>query len=264
MLTLPDIMVAPNGARRTQADHPKLPVTINETVEVCRACADAGATGAHLHIRDAQGLHTLDADLYKRLLDRMDAALPDFFSQITSETAGRFTAEDQRDLIQSLKPKSISVALREFAPDDATLPAARDGYHWAFENNVTIQHICYSETELNRLLSFIEEGHIPGQHHHVQLVLGSYDGTKRSNADDIETFAAPLIKPCGGQSYDWMLCAFGPQETECLVRSLELGGKARIGFENSLWHRDGSLASGNAERVEELVAQMEAQERRND
>ena len=246
-------MVAPNGARRGHTDHPKLPVTIDETVETCRACADAGATGAHLHVRDDAGLHTLDSDLYKRLLEKMDAALPDFFTQITSEAAGRFSAKDQRDLIRDLAPTSVSVALREFAPDAETLSAAKDCYHWAFENNVTIQHICYSAPELARLIRFIDDGTIPGQNHQVQLVLGSYDGTKISKPEDVATFAAPLITPANDKTFDWMLCAFGAAETDCLLRALELGGKARIGFENSLWNRDGSLARDNAERVTELV-----------
>ncbi|MEC7495261.1 MAG: 3-keto-5-aminohexanoate cleavage protein, partial [Pseudomonadota bacterium] len=34
---LPRLMVAPNGARRTKADHPAIPVTIQETVETALA-----------------------------------------------------------------------------------------------------------------------------------------------------------------------------------------------------------------------------------
>lgn len=258
MLDLPLIMVAPNGARRSKADHPKLPVTIDETVEVCIACADAGATGGHLHIRDTDGLHSLDADQYKRLIDRLDTVLPDFFAQITSETAGRYNAQDQRDLIHALAPNSISVALREFLPDDATHSAARDCYHWAFENGVTIQHICYSADERDRLIALINDGTIPGRHHHVQLVLGAYDGSKTSIPNDVATFADPLINPHGKLSFDWMLCAFGPPETDCLLKAIELGGKARIGFENALWNRDGTLAQSNAERVRELVTYLGA------
>lgn len=251
-------MVAPNGARRTQDDHPRIPVTIDEIVETCRACADAGATGAHLHVRDDNGRHTLDTDLYKTLMDKIDCALPRFFYQITSESAGLYSAAEQRHLIQTLKPASVSVALREFLPVGDTLSAARDCYHWAHENGVTIQHICYAPDELNRLMSLIENGTIPGQHHHVQLVLGAYDGSKTSRPDDIEAFAAPLTKPDNGYTFDWMLCAFGKEETDCLLRTFDLGGKARIGFENSLWHRDGSLAKDNAERVAELVSQRAA------
>ena len=257
-MKLPIIMVAPNGARRSKADHPMLPITINETVEACRACEGAGATGAHLHIRDAEGLHTLDADQYKRLLDKLDKALPNFFAQVTSETAGRYSANDQRDLIHALKPKSISVALREFIPNEAAQSAARDCYHWAFENDVAIQHICYSAKERDRLIALINAGTIPGTRHHVQLVLGAYDGSKKSDANDVASFAHPFINASEDHSFDWMLCAFGQTETDCLVRTIKFGGKARIGFENSLCHSNGQRAESNADRVRELVANLHA------
>jgi len=53
---------------------------------------------------------------------------------------------------------------------------------------------------------------------------------------------------------DWALCAFGPGETDCLVAGYKAGGKIRVGFENSLWNRDGSVAANNAERVAEIVS----------
>ncbi|MEC8515837.1 MAG: 3-keto-5-aminohexanoate cleavage protein, partial [Pseudomonadota bacterium] len=61
---LPRLMVAPNGARRTKADHPAIPVTIQETVETALACAAVGAQAMHLHVRDADQQHVLDAGLY--------------------------------------------------------------------------------------------------------------------------------------------------------------------------------------------------------
>lgn len=251
-------MIAPNGARRSQIDHPELPVTIAQTVNTCRACADEGATGAHLHVRDDSGRHSLDGDRYQRLLDQLDSALPGFFAQITSETAGLYSDQDQRDLIHALCPSSISVALREFVPNDESLPAAHDCYHWAHENGVGIQHICYSSAELDRLHGLIADNVIPGYHHQIQLVLGSYDGTKISRVADVATFAAPLITPTDGNYYEWALCAFGAAETDCLVEALSLGGTARIGFENSLMHRDGTFAVDNAARVRELVANLPA------
>ena len=48
---------------------------------------------------------------------------------------------------------------------------------------------------------------------------------------------------------DWMVCAFGPGESACLKAAYAVGGKRRVGFENSLWHSDGQLARDNAERA---------------
>lgn len=253
MLQLPKILVAPNGARRDKSAHPALPVTIDELVDTCRSCAAAGAGGVHAHVRDDKGRHSLDAGRYAEVIARLSEALPGWFVQITSETAGRFSAEDQQILIRKMRPKSVSVAVREFIPGTQTLPAAQEVYHWARENEVSIQHICYSRAELERLIAFIEDGTVPGNAHQVQLVLGSYDGSRVSRPEDIPSLIQPMRDLEGSQSFDWMLCAFGKEETDCLLKALELGGKARIGFENSLWNRDGTVAKDNTERVAELV-----------
>ena len=60
------IMVAPNGARRMPSDHANLPITIEATARACAEVHAGGAQAVHVHVRDAQGLHTLDADLYKQ------------------------------------------------------------------------------------------------------------------------------------------------------------------------------------------------------
>ncbi|WP_029064918.1 3-keto-5-aminohexanoate cleavage protein [Labrenzia sp. DG1229] len=253
MIELPKILVAPNGARRDKSAHPALPMSVEELVETCRQCAAAGAGGVHAHVRNDAGLHSLDAGRYREVIARIAEELPGWFVQITSETAGLFDARDQQELIRMMRPRSISVAIREFVPNEEILPEARRTYHWARDHNVAIQHICYSEAELNQLIGFIDDGTVPGTAHQVQLVLGSYDGGRSSRPEDIEALIKPMRDLEEQQSFDWMLCAFGPEETDCLLRALELGGKARIGFENSLWNRDGSLAKDNAERVSEIV-----------
>ena len=65
---LPSLMVAPNGARKVKKDHPEVPLTIKETVEVAKNCFDAGAKAIHLHVRNDKGEHVLDAGLYLYLL----------------------------------------------------------------------------------------------------------------------------------------------------------------------------------------------------
>ncbi len=246
-------MVAPNGARRGKADHPNLPVTIPEIVETAVACWDAGATGIHAHVRDAEGLHTLHAGLYRQLMAALSEAVPDMFVQITSEAAGRFSPLEQRSMVAGLKPPSVSVALREMIPDAAELPAARRFYHWAARKGIAVHHIAYSRAELERVLALVSDGTIPGTAHQLMLVLGSYDGSRTSDPDDIPALIEPIRSAPPDWDLDWMLCAFGPSETPCLARALELGGKARVGFENSLWNADGSLARDNAERVAEIV-----------
>ena len=62
------IMAAVNGARRTKADHPALPMTIPEIAADVAACVEAGAAMAHVHVRDDEGRHVLDAALYEQAM----------------------------------------------------------------------------------------------------------------------------------------------------------------------------------------------------
>lgn len=249
---LPRLMVAPNGARRGKADHPALPVTDDELVETARACQLAGADGLHMHIRDASGRHLLDAGRYAALVERLADQVPGMYLQVTSEAAGRYEAEEQRAMMRGLRPKYVSVALREMVrrPDD--WPAARDFYLWALDNGIEIQHILYSPHEVRAFADAWVAGLIPGTMQLLLFVQGSYANGSRDSIP-LETYLQQLDR-ASGMSFDWMSCAFGADETASLVRAAELGGKARVGFENSLQNRDGTTATDNAERVREVDA----------
>ena len=249
-------MVAPNGARRDQSHHPAIPLTDDELIDTVKACKLAGADGAHLHIRNGDGTHTIDAMRYRNLLDKLEPQVSDMYLQVTSESAGIYDAPQQQDMMRTLKPQYVSVALREMVRKPENWHAASTFYAWAAANDVQIQHIVYSPQELQQLLNAIEKGSIPGHAHLLQFVLGSYDGTQISEPGQVDGFARLLETPPHGHTFDWMLCAFGKEETSCLVATINAGGKARIGFENSLHHADGSVAKSNADRVEELVSRI--------
>lgn len=255
---LPNIMVAPNGARRTKADHLAIPLTLPELVETAMDCHKAGADGIHLHIRDAQSVHLLEVDGYAQLLEAMSAAVPDMYLQVTSEAAGRYATAEQIAVIRALKPDNVSVALREMVPSPEAWPAAEDFYHWAAESSVSIQHILYAPKEIKMFLGALDDGKIPGPHHLLQFVLGDYQGTRISRPEDIQPLLDLLSRSEETHTFDWMLCAFGREETDCLTEAARLGGKVRVGFENSLWNKDGSLADDNSKRVREVAQSIQA------
>lgn len=254
---LPRLMVAPNGARRTKADHPALPVTLDELVETAVTCQAAGAEGIHLHVRDAAGQHSLDVGRYRETLAAVAAAAPGLFLQVTSEAAGRFGPEAQMQMIRDLRPASVSLALSEVMRAPTDKATARAFYAWAPDHGVRIHHIAYTPAELAQLLAAIDAGIIPGTSHQLQLVLGAYDGTIRSEPAGLAPLRTLLDARRDDLELDWMICAFGPAETACLTETVRQGGKARVGFENSLWNADGSLARDNAERVAEVRAAID-------
>ena len=258
MRPLPRLMVAPNGARRGKADHPALPVGLDELVVTAAACQKAGADGIHVHVRDENGEHSLDVGLYRDAVSAIERAAPGLFIQVTSEAAGRFGPEEQMRMIRDLRPASVSLALSELMRPPTDRAAAGAFYHWARDAGVGIHHIAYAPEQLRQILEFIDEGIIPGAEHQLQLVIGSYASAKPSRPEDLTAYLNLMNPRKHDLSLDWMVCAFGPAETASLAYAAAKGGKMRVGFENSLWNADGSLAKDNAERVAEVRAAIEA------
>ncbi|MEP1961523.1 3-keto-5-aminohexanoate cleavage protein [Tateyamaria sp.] len=254
MTPLPRLMVAPNGARRGKSDHPQLPVTDDEVVQTAIACHAAGADGVHLHIRDAAGAHLLDAPRYQALLDRLKDTVPGMYLQVTSESAGQYTAQEQRGMMRALRPAHVSVAMREMVRGPEDWAKAHGFYAWALENAVDVQHILYSPKEVAAFVDAVLRGQVPGDRLLIQLVQGSYaEGSE--GALDLDLYLAEFDR-VEDRVFDWMLCAFGKSETASLVHAARLGGKARAGFENALHHSDGTLAVDNASRIREIDAAL--------
>ncbi len=251
-------MVAPNGARRTKADHPALPVTIPEIVETARACFEAGAGAIHAHVRDAEQRHVLDAGLCRELLAEMAVQVPGMQVQITSEAVGRYSPAEQRALTREVRPKAVSVALSEMM-SDGDEACAREFYHWANEEGIAVQHILYSVEDEARLFELIRKEVIPFAPLQVLFVLGRYAKGQDSAPEDLTPFLGMIEAVTdGAPPIDWAVCAFGQGETECLADAAQRGGKVRVGFENSIWNADGSVARDNAERVAEVATRIAA------
>lgn len=250
MRPLPLLMVAPNGATRTRADHPALPVTIPQIVACAVACAEAGADGLHAHVRDSDGRHVLDAGLYAELLAELDRRVPALQVQVTTEAAGRYTPVEQRALVQTLRPAAVSIALREITAE-ADMAVTLRFFAFCAEAGIAVQHILYDAGDVVKLGRLMAQGIVPAAGLKVLHVLGRYVDGQRAEPEDL---VAPLQAQRGlGVVPDWAVCAFGPQESACLLSALRAGGKARIGFENNLLRPDGRPARDNAEQVADFV-----------
>ena len=215
MARLPRVMVAPNGARRTKADHPRLPITIDEIVSETKACLLAGATGLHAHVRDDEGRHSLDPGRYRELLSALRRDVPKMRVQVTTESAGVYSPADQRALLRQLRPSSASVAIREMLADGDEL-AARNCYHDAAEAGTEIQHILYDNNDLLLLKRAVTSGTVPASGLLSLLVLGRYDLQSPARLGQLAPRQELLATELPAAA-DHAVCAFGPAETEILL-----------------------------------------------
>jgi len=240
------IAVAPNGARKTKADHPKLPISPEELALTARACQEAGAAMIHLHVRDAQDQHSLNPGHYRPAIAKVRAEVgEEMIIQITTEAVGKYKPSEQIDCVKQLKPEAVSIAIAELIPTEGNDLEAARFFEWLHQNQIAPQYILYSEADIEHFTKLVQRGVIHSDNPSVLLVLGKYSENQQSDPKEI----ASLIEALQPQTH-WSVCAFGQSESECMARAIDLGGHCRIGFENNLLNEHGDMAIDNANQVE--------------
>ncbi|MDF1856926.1 3-keto-5-aminohexanoate cleavage protein [Pseudooceanicola sp.] len=240
------IMLAPNGGRRLQSEHPAIPLSIAETADCARDGAAAGADAIHVHLRDAAGGHLLDAGGYREMMAEVARLAPSLAVQITTESIGIYTPAEQMRVVRESRPAYASCALREMIVDDA---AALAFYAEMAEAGIGIQHILYTEADALRLRDLVTTGALPAATLSLIFVVGSYPDSGGIAPRQLAKF----LGATEGLTAEWSVCAFGQNETRVLAAAMALGGHARVGFENSLQMADGSIAADNAARLREIA-----------
>ena len=244
------IMVAPNGAQKTPADHPALPVTADAVARTAAGCAEAGASALHLHVRDAAMEHSLDPELYRAAIAavRREAG-PDFIIQITTEAVGRYGPDQQMSCVRDVRPEAASLAVRELCPDAESEAGFGAFCEWMAREHVTPQFILYDAADVERFRDLRRRGVVPFDRPFVLYVLGRYAAGQQSDPVDV----LPFLNAAGDEDLDWAVCAFGRREAACAAAAVALDGHARVGFENNMLLADGRTAPDNAALVAQAV-----------
>lgn len=243
------ITVAPNGAYKQRPDHPALPITPDELGQTAKLCLDAGAAMIHMHIRDAEGRHSLDVQGYRDAQQAVKAAVGDeLIIQITSEAARVYKAPEQIAMVTALQPEAVSVGLREVDQPEIGEAGLAQFFGWLAKERVMTQVIVYDVADLQRWQALRAQGVIPDAPWSLLFVLGRYSVGQTSEPKDL----LPFVMAHTGQE-PWSMCAFGAGEHACATTAVALGGHARVGFENNLLLNNGQVAPDNAALVRQIA-----------
>lgn len=243
------ITVAPNGAYKQRTDHAALPMTSAELGQTAKQCLDAGAAMVHMHIRDAQGRHSLDVQGYRDAQQAVKAAVGDeLIIQVTSEAARVYQAPEQIAMVTALKPEAVSVGLREVDQPEIGEAGLSRFFGWLAQERVMTQVIVYDVTDLQRWQALRARGVIPDAPWSLLFVLGRYSVGQTSEPKDLLPF---VLAHTGTEP--WSMCAFGAGEHACATTAVALGGHARVGFENNLLLNNGQIAPDNAALVRQVA-----------
>lgn len=239
------VMAAPNGARKTGADHPALPLTPAELARTAAECREAGAAAIHLHVRDSAGRHTLDAEAYRAAIGAIRAEVGDgLILQITTEAVGRYHPAEQMACVRAVRPEAVSLSVREFAAHQGGEAELAAFFAWLRDERIHPQWILYDAEDRRLFANWRARGIVPDRPAFLLFVLGRYASNRNADPSDL----LPFLRAFDPKDH-WAVCAFGRTEYAAALTAAALGGNSRVGFENNTQLPDGSRAPHNAALV---------------
>jgi uncharacterized protein (DUF849 family) len=247
------VIAAPNGARLGKNGHEAVPLGIEEIADCAEQLLASGVSVLHLHVRDDDGGHVLDAGRYREA----EAAIRErcgrrLVVQVTTEAVGLYDRASQMALVRELRPEAVSLALRELCPDRQAEAEAGRFFREIAADGVWPQYILYSAEECRRFEQLRQSGFFGGEHPFALFVLGRYSESLRGDPAEMDAFLA-CFDP---GAFPWAVCCFGPAEAQAVRRAAEADGHVRIGFENNLLLPDGTVARDNAQLVAAELATL--------
>src|SRR3974377_1809765 len=108
MTTPAIITVAITGAVPRKVDNPAVPVTPSEQIESTHEAYEAGASVAHIHVRNPDESSSSDPALFAQVQDGIVKHCPSMIVQFS--TGGRGRNQNERGSMLHLKPDMASLA----------------------------------------------------------------------------------------------------------------------------------------------------------
>ncbi len=243
------ITVAPTGPIASKADNPALPTQPQEIAEAVHQAYLAGASVAHIHLREARDRPTADLDIARRTMDLIAERCPILIQLSTG--VGLAVPFDERAALVELRPRmatlnpcTMTFGSGEFRnpPDDVARLAQR-----MQELGVKPELEIYDTGHLDACLRLRDDGLLSDRPLQFSLVLGVAGGMA-ATADNLLTMVRRLPPDCV-----WQVIAIGRANLELTAMGLALGGNARAGLEDALYLRKGELSPGNLPLVQRAV-----------
>jgi 3-keto-5-aminohexanoate cleavage enzyme len=245
------ITVAITGSLPRKQDNPAVPITIAEQIESTQEAFEAGATLAHLHVRNDDQTPTSDPEKFARLLEGLKKHCPGMILQVS--TGGRSGAGRERGGMLALKPDMASLATGSCNFPTRVYENAPDLVDWLASE--MLAHGVKPEIEafdLSMIFKAVElerTGKIKGPLH-VQFVMGVKNAMP-VDREVLEFYVHTLQRLAPDAT--WTGAGIGKDQLTLNRWSLELGGHCRTGLEDNVRLDKTTLAASNAQLVQQVA-----------
>ncbi len=251
-MTAPAIItVAITGAIPRKADTPAVPVTPSEQIESTHEAFEAGASVAHIHVRNPDESPSSDPQLFALVQEGIIRHCPKMIVQFS--TGGRGRSQNERGRMLYLKPDMASLATGSVNfpaqiyenPPQLVEELARSMLEYKVKPEIEV----FDVAMLYNAKNLADRGLLkrPCQ---VQFVMGIPNAlpARRKLLEFLISELEELMPDA-----TWSAAGIGRHQLEVNQWCLELGGHVRTGLEDNIKFDRDRLARSNSELVSRLA-----------
>lgn len=261
------LTVACTGAWPTKEITPYIPLTPQDEADEIVRCCEAGASIAHIHVRDDEGKASMDFDKFRQTVELVRSRC-DIVINLT--TSGGDLSDPNALPADELRMRP----LKELRPEISSFDAGT--MNWAhstiFENSPKfLEKLAIATTECSvkpeieifdagmiyNTLYYLKKGLLQ-ERPHFQFVLGAPGGMTAEVKNLL--FLLEICQQHLGDNFTWGALGIGMGHLPIMNATLALGGHLRVGMEDNIYYRKGQLAKSNVEFVERtrrMVAEID-------
>ncbi|HEY8363360.1 MAG TPA: 3-keto-5-aminohexanoate cleavage protein [Tissierellaceae bacterium] len=249
------ITVALTGNVPTKEANPNTPITVDEIVEDIIRCREAGASIAHIHVRDDNGNPTCDREKYKQVLEKLAERKCDIITQVSTGARGGGSGAEWRGQMLDLNAEmaSLTTGSSNF-PNQVnanSFDLIKELAAKMYANNIKPEIEVFDVGMIDNAKLLLKEGVLkPPLHFNLVMnVKGSIAGTPKNLLHMVESLP---------EGSTFTVSGIGASQVPMLTMAIILGGHTRTGLEDTILYDKGILATNVmlVERVKRIAKEL--------
>lgn len=269
------VTCAVTGAGDTLGKHPEVPVTPEQISNAAIAAAKAGASVAHIHVRDPEtGLGSRDTNLFKEVVERIRDSETDVVINLTAGMGGDWVPSEENPSMPGpgtdmIGPEERLAHIKEIHPEICSLDCGT--MNFGNGNEIYISPPGY----LREMASMIQEWGVKPELEVFELgqIRFAKQMIKEGLINEPPMFQICLGIPWGAEqtvdsmkvmkdelptNASWASFGIGRMQMPMAAAAVAMGGNVRVGLEDNLYLEKGVLASNDqlVTRVIEIIQRM--------
>lgn len=249
------ICVAPCGSFLTKEANPNIPITPAEIAEEVHRSWNEGASIAHIHARDKNGIGTTDPEVFSEIKQRIRDKNCDIIIEFSSSPGREANAKVEdgfRVLEAGPEMISVDIGVAVFMRKDKekvalwTRSFVEKLVKTCLKKQIKPEFEIYGVGGITELDNLLEKITIPNPIW-IDFVLDM-----QKTAQNVTPFTTKnllhLVEQIPSEAM-FMAMGVAASELKVAVQSILLGGHVRVGMEDNLFLKKGVMAKSNADLV---------------